>query len=112
MIRITDPNAFAKLTKLEGQDWANGQRGAYSFVAFRAEYDALMRELRPGDKWTDNINPGTFCEDYGRGDGAIYGKDGVARFIVTSKGEIVLLGSSTHAKKIAAAKRLGFKVRS
>jgi hypothetical protein len=105
VIKLTDPDAFAKLTEVEGERWAEYDKrgGICTFTTMLAEYnDHVRRGFLP-----EEFEPGTWKDHVG----VIYGEGGWSRYAFRRGSlELVLLGNTTHNKKCAAAMRAGFKV--
>jgi len=88
-LKITDPVALAKMTLLEGDDWAQYQEQNRD-----ADY-TFFRALHVNQTDDHAIS-------------VIYGSGGWARYKVLSNGDIVLDGSSTYNEKVVKARELGF----
>lgn len=105
---ISDPDAFERLTRVEGTAWAahtrrmwDLYRSAESFFAFRFAWTEGRAALDAAWKLGTDLKLTT-----------IYGEAGYARYaVLDATGEIVLLASSTRPERCACAAAEGFTVR-
>ncbi len=104
-MKIDDSDALDILEKLEGKAWRkqqeNDRQSDYGFYAYLNAWKEIVEAGEEGE-----CSPRELL----KGDGAIYGNGGVARYVVTQHGEIVLLRWSTHWNKIKSAEAFGVKV--
>ena len=106
-VYIYDSDAFEKMVKIEGEDWARHQLrfGDCSFDAFYTAWKELSDEDRQVAVGTDT--------DWGidvNGMGAIYGRDGWNRYTVRYSGEILMIRRVCSARSITLGETLGFRV--
>lgn len=114
-LKIDAPEALDTLAKVEGADWKKLQlkdpKNPFGFFAYLEAY----RWLKAHPEWND-VSPAEvlgadLIEGIKRGgDGVIYGNGGYSRYLVTSKGTLVLLAWSTYAERLDLARSLGIAI--
>ena len=111
-MRIDSENAFSVLTMLEGESWKKKQlkdlENPFGFFIYQKVWNILVNEGYLGQ-----VTPGEAmsCLFNVKGDGAIYGEAGYARYVVSLEGDLCLLKWSVSSEeKIEKAKQLGVNV--
>ena len=105
-VKISDPDAFEKMTKVEGPNWAKTQKqnpeSDFGFFAYKKAWEEIVSSGYEG-----KASPRELL----KGDGAIYGEGGFSRYMVDEHGNIILAKWSTQEDKIKKAEALGFDVK-
>jgi hypothetical protein len=105
-VRISDPDAFEKMTVIEGENWAKTQKqnltSPFGFFVYLDAWKSIERQGYVGE-----AKPSELVLD---GDGNIYGEGGYSRYTVNEFGKITLAKWSTRKEKADKAQELGFDV--
>lgn len=106
---IYDPDAFAKMTVVEGEHWKEaqqaGQFGDCSFDLFKQKWDGLFEAMKKRGSVTtetDMAKLGENISGYGidvNGAGAIYGRGGWTRYTVRVSGEILFIRAMSPSQE-------------
>jgi hypothetical protein len=107
-VRITDPDAFEKMTAVEGERWARyttQRRATENFFHVKESYCEAVCMLKKVGQDPVAGRATELMEG-----NVIYGDAGYARYIVQNSGEIVLDGRTTRPERVQQAKAVGFRV--
>lgn len=111
---IFDQDARERLHRAEGPDYEIPGRGPIKGGGrdFDTYLEAWKRARERRIHWSEfqlNVTPDLV--DLPKGDGMLYGLDGLTRYVVLGDGEIVLLGWSATSRQRERAVAAGFRVR-